>query len=312
MVRTSLCQRSVQRTGAHSRLDDPPSRWHPWETGRISVSGRRRVGMQTDDLSAPNMFRHYVQGENHFTNALVSILAISRQDNPLFLASFMSDLLGLQPQQKISTFRVQRDYSESLRRTDTIVDAEISGKDICMFSDMLSQFGAYLYDGILLNDLVGVIMKMSFGKKSGVDNDTYIRDILSGEGIGRQWNTPRKYRELEGPGRKLLLYDKIRRAITVEVEIESVEKTGAESEFPWANIYKPDTLCVLDPPIPLSRICSIPNLEHLHTGRSPYRLITHDEYQRLRRPSEPGDSSHTSPSIPTTARSPGRYNPQPV
>ncbi len=88
--------------------------------------------MQTDDLSAPNMFRHYVQGENHSTNALVSLLAISRQDNPLFLASFMSDLLGLQPQQKMSTFRVQRDYLRVSRRRDTVVDAEVSGRDICL------------------------------------------------------------------------------------------------------------------------------------------------------------------------------------
>ena len=200
----------------------------------------------------------------------------------------------------------------SWRQVHNFIEGFVTKGNGGLFSDMLSQFATYLYDGILLNDLAGVIMKMSFGKKSGVDNDTYIQDILSGEGIGRQWNTPRKYRELDGTGRKLLLYDKIRRAITVEVEIESVEQTGAASEFPWANIYKPGTLCVLDPPIPLSRICSISSLEHLHTGRSPYRLITHDEYQCLGRPSEPGDSSHTLPSIPATARSPERYNPQPV
>jgi hypothetical protein len=64
-----------------------------------------------------------------------------------------------------------------------------------------------------LQEMTAVIVKIQFGSKSGVYAETYLDEMECGEWT--RWNTPRKYKELQGDHRKLLLYDKSRNGITV-------------------------------------------------------------------------------------------------
>src|SRR6266581_7550996 len=75
-------------------------------------------------------------------------------------------------------------------------------------------------------DIIAVIVKIDFGDKSEVYPDKYIDEMKRGEWT--KWNTPRKYKYLEGKGKKLILYDRELKALTVEVEIQEVNNTNDE------------------------------------------------------------------------------------
>ena len=87
--------------------------------------------------------------------------------------------------------------------------------------------------------------------KSGVKDDKY-RDQMR-EGSWKRWNTPRLYKNLDGTGRKLLLYDNRSKEITVEVEIWKVRKTNFERDYPWTNYFAKNPT-VYTKPIPLEHI----------------------------------------------------------
>jgi hypothetical protein len=83
-------------------------------------------------MNTLNIFRHYTQAENHLTNALISILRLSRFVRPQFLTSFLHDELGVDPEQEVRSFRVLREIPRTSDRTNT-VDAVLSGEDCCIF-----------------------------------------------------------------------------------------------------------------------------------------------------------------------------------
>ena len=97
-----------------------------------------------------------------------------------------------------------------------------------------------------------------------------------------RWNTPRLYKNLDGTGRKMLLYDKTRKGITVEVEIAEVKRTDAEPKFPWSNYFVQDTLVIFPRPIPLDHIRAVPGLDKFGIGQSAFRNITHEQYRKLK------------------------------
>ena len=82
-------------------------------------------------------------------------------------------------------------------------------------------------------NIVAVIVKIDFGAKSGVDQKKYLKQMEKGE--WDEWNTPRKYKHLDGKGRKLILYDSKQKALTVEAEIQKVEKMKRVKAYPWKN-----------------------------------------------------------------------------
>jgi len=149
-----------------------------------------------------------------------------------------------------------------------------------VFGQLVSQFLSEIHDCIFDQDFVGIIQKMTFGDWSGVDHNTYLEEMKKGE--WKWWNTPRKYKKLNGTGRKLLLYDKTREAITVEVEIAKVEETKQEKDFPWRNTFVRDTLQFDEKLIPLKRIVKVPGFENFVSARAPYRNVTHEQYRLLK------------------------------
>ena len=69
-------------------------------------------------MKTMNIFTHYKQLEDHFTNGFVSILSLSQIYAPEFVASFLRDVPGLAPAEHVDTFRV-------LPRDDGTADGEL-------------------------------------------------------------------------------------------------------------------------------------------------------------------------------------------
>lgn len=91
-------------------------------------------------MSTANLFNHYKQSENHFTNGLISILSLCRVEHPALVESFLGELLGLRsPEWKVNTFQV-------LPGADGTIDGELGGKECCLWFESKIQSGTL--DGI--------------------------------------------------------------------------------------------------------------------------------------------------------------------
>ena len=160
----------------------------------------------------------------------------------------------------------------------------IQGKPPNMFSELTHQFVDRIRDNVLNQDMAGIILKLDFGDKSAIYSDKYLDEMMKGEMT--KWNTPREYKKLDGTGRKMLLYDRTRQAITLEVEIQKVSRTNSEPDYPWTNEFAPGTIRVFEPPISLSQLRLINGFENFGVykkDRSPYRNLTHSQYRELTR-----------------------------
>lgn len=156
----------------------------------------------------------------------------------------------------------------------------VRNKPRSVFSELVSQFLEHIQEKVFEQNFAGIILKIHFGKDSGVDPDTYLNNLEE----ERSWNTPGKYKRLDGTGRKLMLYDSERGAITAEVKIKKVKRIKWERIYPWANIFAPGTLHVFPKPIRLIQIRSIAGFEGFgkhRQDRSAYRNITREEYREL-------------------------------
>lgn len=149
-----------------------------------------------------------------------------------------------------------------------------------IFSELAKQFRDHVREKIFEQDLAGGILKISFGEKSGVCAETYLDEMRAGEWV--RWNTPRQYKSLDGTGRKLMLYDRERQGITIEVEIGSVIKTHSEPDYPWTNEIVGMKFFI--PPIPLDRIRSLENFQDFgvhRKDRNAFRNLTREQYRLL-------------------------------
>ena len=111
---------------------------------------------------------------------------------------------------------------------------------------------------IFEQDISAVIVKISFGDKSEVYSDDYLDEFKKGEWT--DWHTPKKYNELDGKGKKLILYDK-HKGLVLEVEIERVKRDPrrrGSNTYPWSNKLVRNTLKIYKKPIPVSTILKIP------------------------------------------------------
>jgi len=309
-------------------------------------------------MNKVNIFTYYKQKENQFTNGLISLLKLSRLDNPQFVTEFLSITPDLVLTGEVNKFHVLQE-----KETGGTADAELSGDDFCIwleskivsgtldrdqidrhlknlyprpeklkrlvlltpddsnsmyirkfvekdknlilhlewkrvyeflensvkknkvFSELVGQFRERIKSRVFEEDFAGIIQKIKFGEKTEVDEKTYLTEMKTGK-FSTQWNTPRQYKQLDGTGRKLMLYDGTQKGITVEVEIEKVEETGSDPLYPWSNVYARGTLRVLKSPIPLERIQSVPGFKNFgvyRKDRNAYRNITHEQYRELTR-----------------------------
>jgi hypothetical protein len=88
---------------------------------------------------------------------------------------------------------------------------------------------------------------------------------------------------LEGGGKKLILYDPVRRALTAEVEITDVELLKG-GDFPWRHNFDPGTVRVYRPPISVEQVRAVKGLENFSVyrkDRTSHRNLTNDQYLAL-------------------------------
>jgi hypothetical protein len=147
------------------------------------------------------------------------------------------------------------------------------------FSELVRQFLARIHHTVFTLDMAGVILKIDFGDTSEVYADRYLDEMEAG--TWTRWNTPRQCKSLDGTGRKLMLYDTKRKAITVEVEIKGVARTESEAGYPWTNEFAEETLHIFKRPIPLGDIQIVQGFENFGRSRSAFRNITHEQYRKL-------------------------------
>lgn len=307
-------------------------------------------------MTTANLFTHYKQRENHFTNTLLGILSISRIAESTLLSDIIHKSLGLGMECEIDEFqvlggyvgtadgqmvganccihietkivsgtlsrrqirrhlkelakkghRVKRlvlltpDESESQyvarfqqidrstivhlawKQVSALLVGAIAQTSVDVFGELLCQFQLLVKKMVFEQDYVGVVLKIKFGDESEVYPDTYLENL--GTGKWPQWSTPRKYNELDGRGRKRLLYDRTRQAITAEGVINRVKHTKEGRGFPWVNYFEPGSINVYSTPIPIEHIHTVPGFENFgqhRKDRTPYRNITHEQYRLLR------------------------------
>jgi hypothetical protein len=155
----------------------------------------------------------------------------------------------------------------------------VSKRHGAVFGQLVSQFLRQVHDRIFDQDFAGIILKIAFGDRSEVYSDKYLKEIEEWS----YWNTPREYTKLNGTGRKLLLYDKDRKAITAEVEIENVRKMKGLGDYPWRNFFVPGTLRVDANLITLLQIEKLPGFKNFHSGGSAAWNLTQAKYSQLTR-----------------------------
>ncbi|MEI8194460.1 MAG: hypothetical protein WCI73_00980 [Phycisphaerae bacterium] len=161
-----------------------------------------------------------------------------------------------------------------------------------VLSELMGQFLETIEERIFEQDMAGVVTKISFGKDTEVfpettpEHTSYLDELLT----DTSWNTPRPYKELDGKGRKLLLYDRTREAITAEVEIKKVERVPYARTFSSSNVFA-GRPTIFSAPIGLSHIRSIPGFENFgkyRKDRCAYRNLTREQYRLLVGPANKG------------------------
>ena len=141
-------------------------------------------------------------------------------------------------------------------------DAQVFNKDMCPESDEL--------------DYRDLMRSGKFPERYGEDGEW-------------QWGTPSDY--MKGGRTKLLLYDRHERAITVESDVTPermhIEKCecdpDTEVHFHYRNVMDPNTIKVLEKPIPKREIQELSGFKHFNErgDRSAYRLISKKDLDSL-------------------------------
>jgi len=140
------------------------------------------------------------------------------------------------------------------------------------------------------DNFLGIILKVDFSDKSGIDANTYLEEFENNE--WSNWNTPRKYKYLD-TGKRLIFYDNTRKALTAEVEISDVTDDNENNDYPICNHFKQGTLEVFKYPIPIEYIRQIKGFEQFGQyghDRSAIRNLTTDNYNFLKKYTESFES----------------------
>jgi len=127
--------------------------------------------------------------------------------------------------------------------------------DNIIFVNLLNEYINEIKDEISEQDIAAVIVKIAFGDKSGVYSESYLDEFKNGEWA--VWHTPNEYKELDGKGKKLILYDK-NKGLVLEVEIQNVEEIADRVNYRWGNKFVNDSIKIYGTPIPLKTILNIP------------------------------------------------------
>ena len=148
-----------------------------------------------------------------------------------------------------------------------------------VFWELVDQFRNHIQKTIFKQDIVGGILKISFGDKSEIYEGKYLEEIRTGKWTG--WNTPRAYKSLDGKGRRLLLYDR-HRGVTIEFEIGKIENSE-EQDYPYKNAITGSPK-FFNPPIPLEHIRTLESFQDFGKhgkDRNAFRNLTQEQYRLL-------------------------------
>lgn len=299
-------------------------------------------------MSETNIFRHYKQTENQFTNDLFAILELSQEIDDSFIADFFTNCLQIElPKGKLS-FKVLGDQEgghtdarisagklqflveskinpQSLRENQIkshlknmkkrdqklkrlilltpdsdesfyikqfrminqrmilhlswkkvyeYLKSYVDRRDQSLFVKLVSQYLHTIKARILDQDFIGVIQKISLK----ITSRDYLEEMR--KGTWKWWAEPSYCSWLDGPGRKLMLYDPEKKALTAEWEIKKLEK-NMRRKFPYRYIFTPKSLRIYNPPVPLRHIERIEGFETFGKERSPVRNLTREQYDKL-------------------------------
>ena len=151
-----------------------------------------------------------------------------------------------------------------------------------LFSELVKEYVEEVKEEIFEQDISSVIVKISFGDNSGVYPKDYLEEFKNGE--WDNWHTPKKYNELDGKGKKLILYDK-NWGLVLEVEIEKVGKIPNRKAYPWSNKFVKDSLKIYKKPIPLKIIKGIPDIDNKFSNfdkcSTSHWNLTREQYEWL-------------------------------
>ena len=179
----------------------------------------------------------------------------------------------------LAKYRPRVLHLEWKRVYDFVEKRSVDGKQT-IFSELVKAFLERIRECVFEQDFAGVIGKIAF-KKAGIDPKTFLDEMRSG--IWTEWGTPSPYKQLDGTGRKLLLYDRERQGITVEVEIKKVVHDQHNKNYPSRNVFatKPR---VFRKPIPVDLIRKLAGFEQFSVyphDLNPFRNITREQYRQL-------------------------------
>ncbi|MCX6640513.1 MAG: winged helix-turn-helix domain-containing protein [bacterium] len=148
-----------------------------------------------------------------------------------------------------------------------------------LLAEIIKQFLDQIHSRIFTQDIAAVIVKVNFIEKSGVNPETYLEEMRRGK--WDDWHTPRQYKQLDGNGRKLILYDSKKKALTMEVEIKQVKKTRSEEPYPWSNKFVPNTIRIYRNPVRVEEIHKLEGFENFGRQRGACRNVTREQYNKL-------------------------------
>jgi len=135
-------------------------------------------------------------------------------------------------------------------------------------------------------DYIGIIQKVAFTKKTGLScPKDCVRELLKPHG----WGLPKKRNELDGMGRKLLIYSRKAEAqgrkspaILYEAEVLGCkEDANYEPDFPYRYAINADSVVEFDPPISLKKVAELGRFRNFGVRQNAYSNLLRTEYEKL-------------------------------
>ena len=183
-----------------------------------------------------------------------------------FVAQFLNDRDGLALH--LSWRRVYELLDELAQR----------GQGTPLFKELTRQYLECIQTVVLARDWAGVIHKLKFGPETELEQDTYLdwfKNVAT-------FHTKNDSEALDGPGRMLVLYDPLRKAITAHAKTRCIELAKQEDEgFPWAIRLVPGSQETLRTPIPLTAITRVTGLKTFGRGRTAVWKLTRQQLDQL-------------------------------
>ena len=162
---------------------------------------------------------------------------------------------------------------------DYLRSAKSSRWENIVLGKLVEEFVDVINETIEEQDYMGIIQKVAFNENVGLlcPKDCIEQLMKYDEG----WGLPKKRNELDGKGRKLLIYSSVPKTVFCEAEVAGCEEDRREASFPWRYQVKPGSVVEFVPPIPLAKIEELPNFKNFGKRRIAYSNLLRGEYKQL-------------------------------